>query len=217
VPQTKSKKKVNLAKLALAKPDLAKNISRGEEILKAATSVFARYGYRNADVQLIADEVGIGKGTIYRNFPTKQDLFFACVERGIKHLDERMMNCKDTSLNIAPMERLKLAVRTYFQFFEENADLVELFIQERAEFRDRQIMYLSHREQKMDKSCQFFTTLLQSEQTRDLSVESLDTVFMHTLYGTLITHASGRRDKPLSIRAEDIINVIVMGLLKHPS
>lgn len=195
----------------------AKTALRSEEILKAATSVFARYGYRNADVQLIADELGIGKGTIYRNFPTKQDLFFACVDRGIKHLDERMMYCKDLSCDIEPIERLKLAIRTYFQFFEENADLIELFIQERAEFRDRQVMYLSHREQKMDKSREFFRVLLEHEKTRDLSVETLDAVLMHTLYGTLITHASGRREKSLSSRAEDIINVVVMGLLKNPS
>src|ERR1700722_8007432 len=59
---------------------------RAELILEAATRYFARYGYANTDVQMIADELSIGKGTIYRHFPTKQELFFAAVDRGMDRL-----------------------------------------------------------------------------------------------------------------------------------
>ena len=46
--------------------------ARDREILCAAIRQFARDGYAQTDVQLIADAVGVGKGTIYRTFGNKE-------------------------------------------------------------------------------------------------------------------------------------------------
>ena len=50
---------------------------RRKAILDAAIQVFAELGYRGTDVQMIADRAGIGKGTVYRNYETKEGLFWA--------------------------------------------------------------------------------------------------------------------------------------------
>ena len=44
-------------------------------ILKHAIETFAREGVRHTDVQVIADQAGVGKGTVYRNFDSKEELF----------------------------------------------------------------------------------------------------------------------------------------------
>jgi AcrR family transcriptional regulator len=46
---------------------------RREEILAAATRIFAQLGYRNTDVQIVADQLKVGKGTVYRYFPSKRE------------------------------------------------------------------------------------------------------------------------------------------------
>ena len=63
---------------------------RDEGILQVATQVFAAKGFRNTDVQEIADLLRIGKGTIYRAFGTKEELFFATVDHGMRKLSEQL-------------------------------------------------------------------------------------------------------------------------------
>src|SRR5438132_597738 len=54
---------------------------RCEEILEAAAELFAKHGYADTDTQLLADKLGIGKGTLYRYFPSKRELFLAAADR----------------------------------------------------------------------------------------------------------------------------------------
>ena len=54
-------------------------------ILDAARKVFARDGL-GAGVDAIAREAGVGVGTLYRRFPTKQELLEAVIEDGVTRL-----------------------------------------------------------------------------------------------------------------------------------
>ena len=54
-------------------------------ILDAARTVFAREGL-GAGVDAIAREAGVGVGTLYRRFPTKQELLVAVIEDGVTRL-----------------------------------------------------------------------------------------------------------------------------------
>jgi AcrR family transcriptional regulator len=54
--------------------------TRKETIVTAAISVFARKGYAAARMVDVALTAGIGKGTIYEYFPSKEALFFATFE-----------------------------------------------------------------------------------------------------------------------------------------
>lgn len=44
-------------------------------ILEAATEVFSRFGFKKASVDDIARRAGIGKGTVYLHFGSKEELF----------------------------------------------------------------------------------------------------------------------------------------------
>ena len=57
--------------------------ARGEKrplILQAATEVFAEQGFAAVTVAEIADHAGIGKGTVYEYFSSKDELLFAVFE-----------------------------------------------------------------------------------------------------------------------------------------
>ena len=81
---------------------------RNEEILEAAIRLFAKHGYADADLQVLADELGVGKGTLYRHFGSKQELFLAAADRVMqmlfKHIDAASEGIED------PLDRIERAI-----------------------------------------------------------------------------------------------------------
>ncbi len=50
-----------------------------EQILRAATDVFSRREFHAVPVEDVAIAAGVGKGTLYLYFPTKEQLFYATI------------------------------------------------------------------------------------------------------------------------------------------
>jgi AcrR family transcriptional regulator len=57
-----------------------------EKILGAAEEIFARRDYHEVQMDDVAEASGAGKGTLYRYFPSKQDLYFAVIFEGVERL-----------------------------------------------------------------------------------------------------------------------------------
>ena len=104
-----------------------------ETILAVAVEAFARDGYRNTDVQAIADKAGVGKGTVYRHFGNKEDLFWATVFDVLKRLERHLLRAMEGI--DSPIEKLRAAGLAYAGFFEDHPEFIEVFVQDRAEFR----------------------------------------------------------------------------------
>jgi AcrR family transcriptional regulator len=185
---------------------------RAEQILEAATRFFARNGYANTDVQMIADELSIGKGTIYRHFPTKQELFFAAVDRGMDRLLKQVE--RDKALVSDPVDQIRHAIRSYFKFFDDNRDLLELFVQERSEFKGREkSTYFVYKEKNQAPRREGLRQLIEDGIIRQLPVESMSEVLGALLYGAIFTaHFSGD-PRPLLERADDYADILLTGLL----
>jgi len=192
--------------------DDERTAARQEEILKTATAVFAVYGYRNTDVQVIADMAGIGKGTVYRYFPTKQDLFFAAVDRGLQRLEKQVLS--DRADVADPIEKMMASVRSFFKFFEENSELVELFVQERSEFKDRpKPSYYVYKGKNVEPWHEIFRQLMKEGRVREMDADSVFDFLMDAMYGTIFMHYFARREKPLSERTEDVLKILFTGVL----
>ena len=56
-----------------------------EAILTAATDMFSAHG-ANAPLEDVARQAGVGIGTLYRHFPTREDLVFAVYKREVDRL-----------------------------------------------------------------------------------------------------------------------------------
>lgn len=50
-------------------------------ILDAVDNLLARYGYSKMTMEDVANQVGIGKGTIYLHFPSKEELVLSHIDR----------------------------------------------------------------------------------------------------------------------------------------
>jgi AcrR family transcriptional regulator len=55
-------------------------------ILNGVDVLLARYGYRKMTMEDLAQVVGIGKGTIYLHFPSKQDVTLSHIDRIVERL-----------------------------------------------------------------------------------------------------------------------------------
>lgn len=187
---------------------------RCEEILEKATEVFAQRGYRNTDVQFIADPLGIGKATVYRYFQTKERLFLAAVERGVRRLDEAIGRAVEAVED--PIDKMMGATRAYLEFFEVHPDLVELFIQERAEFRDRpKAIYFEHGCENKERWRHTLMTAMAKGRLRQMPAERIMVVTSDLLYGTMFTNHFAGRDKPFAEQAQDIQDVLLRGILSE--
>ena len=195
--------------------DPGRRVRRQEEILDAAVKLFAQHGYSETDVQVLADTLQVGKGTIYRYFPSKKELFLAAVDRIVRqlreHLDERVAHIED------PLERIAQAIRGYLGFFTEHPELVELLIQERAQFKDRKKpTYFEHRDANVERWRALYRRLIGEGRVRPMSVEGISDVVGDLLYGSMFTNYFNGPRKPLEEQADDIIDVVFHGILSGP-
>lgn len=89
------------------------------EILKAAMRVFAREGYHRAKMEAVAEEAGIGKGTVYEYFKSKTDLFLALHDHMLAELKAfYMKELKGIQQPAAMLERFIAVAFETFRLWE---------------------------------------------------------------------------------------------------
>lgn len=185
---------------------------RQEEILEVAVRLFAQNGYSDTDTQQLAEELGVGKGTIYRYFPSKQELFLAAVDcvmqKMLAVVLARIGPIED------PLERIYTGIHTFLRFSAEHPEFVELLIQERAQFKDRKKpTFQQYREVNVERWRDLYRVLIASGRVREVPVERITDVVSDLLYGTIFTNYFAGQQKDADRQAQDIIDVVFRGIL----
>ena len=185
---------------------------RCADALDVAADVFARRGYRQTDVQEIADALGVGKGSLYRRYPTKRALFLAAADHSMRQLRDRVHAAADAQRD--PLAQLSAAVRAYLEHFDEHPQHAELLIQERAEFRDRKTnTYFAHRAESRQRWRALYRDLMRTGRLRRMPVDPLMDVVGHLVYGTMFTNFFAGHSKSSAQQAQDILDVVFHGIL----
>lgn len=119
-----------------------KTATKQETILEAASHVFAAKEFHRVLIDDVAAEAGIGKGTVYRYFQTKEDLYFSTILRGLDRLHEILSAALPQEPS--PVARLERIARETLSFFWNQRSLLMLLYREekrmtarREEFRVR--------------------------------------------------------------------------------
>lgn len=187
---------------------------RRDQMLDAAAHVFAERGFRQTDVQAIADRVGVGKGTVYRHFKSKEGLFLAAVDWGMQQLQRGVLEAADTSLD--PLEQVRAGIRAYLRFFDRHPQIVELLILERAEFPKREkATYFAYRDANQARWSSLWEALIDAGRVRDVPVRRIMDVINDLLYGAIFTNAIARRDTSFETQAEDILDALFHGFVQE--
>ncbi len=87
-----------------------------DRILDAAERLLGRFGYRKMTVDDIAAEAGIGKGTIYLSFPSKEEVVLSTVDRIVERVCTAMEEAAARDASAPDRLRAMLRVRVVVRF-----------------------------------------------------------------------------------------------------
>ncbi len=103
-------------------------------ILEAASLLFARYGLRKTSMDEIAQQAGLGKGTIYLYFKSKEDLFARIVQGFGARLIEGLAQVAEK--RVTPQDQIREFVRIRMQFLADRMNEAGLSCEVMKEFED---------------------------------------------------------------------------------
>ena len=98
--------------IARARRPRADAVRNRERVLAAAKAVFSGGG-RDASLEAVARDAGVGIGTLYRHFPTREALFEAVYRREVETLSEL---AEQLQREAAPVEALRRWLRSNVEF-----------------------------------------------------------------------------------------------------
>ncbi len=87
-----------------------------DAILDATDRLLARFGYKKMTVEDIAVEVGIGKGTIYLHFTSKEEIVLSHVDRIVERVKEQLREIAGSDAPAAERLRSMLLTRVLYRF-----------------------------------------------------------------------------------------------------
>ncbi len=86
-----------------------------ENVLRAAEKIFTDHDYHEVLMEDVARGSGVGKGTLYRYFPSKRDLYLAVMFEGIEQLHAELEAAVEQPAT--PVRKIELVVRCILAHF----------------------------------------------------------------------------------------------------
>jgi AcrR family transcriptional regulator len=96
-----------------------------EQILDAAFRAFATYGYDGVVVRTLNRELGVSHNLIHQRFGSKQELWYAAVDRAFGQQVTELATAFDPTLT-DPLDQLNHAIRRFVQYSAEHPELLGL-------------------------------------------------------------------------------------------
>ena len=187
-----------------------------DAILDATDRLLARYGYRKMTVEDIAHEAGIGKGTIYLHFTSKEEVVLSHVDRIVDRLKERLLQIGSSEAPAAERVREMLLARVMFRFDSiqhYTQSLNDLLAALRPGLLARRAMYFE------DEARIFAEVLANGRRTGEFDFEDEQATAHAMLQATngllpysLSTTELGERQE-VEQRTADVADLILRGLL----
>ncbi len=86
-------------------PNVPQTAEIREAILDATDRLLERYGYKKMTIDDLAREVGIGKGSVYLHFSSKQEIALSHVDRIVERVKTELESIAESRL--APSEKIR--------------------------------------------------------------------------------------------------------------
>ncbi|MFC1834343.1 TetR/AcrR family transcriptional regulator [Thermodesulfobacteriota bacterium] len=124
--------------LSLRQPEETEKVKRKrqknakERILQAALDEFSEKGFYHSTIESIAERAGTAKGTVYRYFKTKEELFNALKESTITEFV--MFAKKEIGAEEDILKVIEAIIKSYLEFFQSNSAFFKVLLQEHKDF-----------------------------------------------------------------------------------
>lgn len=191
-------------------PDL--HARRRQQILEVAIRLFGQQGYTATDTQQLADALGVGKGTIYRYFRNKRELFNAALRQVLAQLDEEIESAVVSITD--PFQISFHATTAYLRFFLSRPHAVQLLLQELAFFRQEGTpVYFQYRRETMQRWVDHLNRLIAAGAMRPMRAETVVEIMGHSLFGIMLANFLNNRQRPPEMQARQVLDLFFRGLL----
>jgi TetR/AcrR family transcriptional regulator, fatty acid metabolism regulator protein len=182
-------------------------------ILRAATRVFARHGYFNAQVADLAREAGVAAGTVYLYFRSKDDLLASIFERVMRDARAEARAALKGIDN--PIERLRTLARLHLDRLGRDRDLAVVFqveLRQSTKFMER--LSSTHLREYLG----LIRDTIADAQARGLFRRNVNpTVAAKVVFGALDEMATNwilsKRKYSLAAEADAVMDLLVHGLI----
>lgn len=194
--------KTNAADMPTA-PTKPSRHSKRETILHEAAKLFAKHGYAETDVQVVADQAKVGKGTVYRYFDDKKGLFLAVSQMVWRELHEYIL--KRIATGRTAIDQIRRGVRANFEFFQRHPYYIEIAMIERATFHDTiEATQYSYRKSNIAGLHRVLEEAVREGSLRRIEVPAVADLLCNLTYGTIVAHTLTGRRREL-VRQTDLI------------
>lgn len=189
-----------------------------ESILDAADRLFPRYGYKKTTMDDLAQEAGIGKGTIYLYFTSKEEVALSCVERLQAHIREQLSAIAHSDDTVVERLRRMLVARVVLKA-ESVRSLTHTYDEVIAALRSA---VREHRARLIEADAQMFAAVLL--QGKHLGVFAVEDAYQiaHTLLQatnalmpSCLTAEEVQDLETLRMRALRLADLLLYGLLSR--
>jgi len=180
-------------------------------ILEAAEEVFHRDGFHRASIVDITRGAGVGQGTFYLYFPSKEALFVELVRQMGHEMRRRLHQVTSKAPTRAQAERA--GIRAYLEFVAQHPAMYRIVRE--CEFVDH-AEFKSWYEQLADGYVQGIRTAMQAGEFRELDPETVAYCLMGMgdFLGMRLVVWDGARQVPAGA-VDTAMEVVLNGLLRR--
>lgn len=186
-----------------------------DAILDATDRLLTRYGYKKMTIDDLAQEVGIGKGSVYLHFSSKEEIALSHIDRIIETLKRKLMAMAEKPLPAGERLEKMLVERVVYRFDSVqhySKSLNELLSNIRPSLLDRRKRYF-------DEEARIFATVIADGQRTSEFAEGDALDIAKTLVSatnsllpySLSAIELGNRDN-VAIRARKTAEILIKGL-----
>lgn len=193
--------------------------ARREEILKAATRIFAQKGYHGASMSEIAKEAEFSTGSLYNFFKNKEELYFTLLVEKIEGLETQVSVVFESNADVD--QKLRLWLDKILSYFEVERDFFRIFVEQRTQFEQSSKGEFADMVFEKLKNNMFRMMAMMKEGVdkgffKPMDPLELATVFSSILNSVLIVFVNSEQSYPLRGKAELILDVFYNGVRRAP-
>jgi AcrR family transcriptional regulator len=187
-----------------------RQLAKREQIVGAASRAFAARPYHVVCMDDVAEAARVGKGTLYRYFPSKEDLYLGVVAEAFDLLIRRLERVEAEGLPAA--DAFTRMIEAIVDTFARHLPFFRLLQQGEARLflRKKQVVR-ARRDRIADGLARLLERGAQTGVFRKVDPDTGSSMLIGLVWGTTLNHAD---DTPAEVLAQRVADLCLHGILQ---
>lgn len=189
---------------------------RHAEVLDAAGRIFAALGYSATNVEEIAKEAGMAKGTIYLYFKSKEEIFAEVLGRDLQALTDRTIEAVSAVELFS--ERIRIFLDLRLEYLRSKQNFLRIYLDEFASRSARPKPVADAMDRKFRRDLEFMQACVETAMARGeirrVSAEAAAYAIFDLARGFIQRHLNGWTPLTLEEDVAFVHSMIMSGLQK---